>query len=257
MRRIDLKHKVIALFAFLLVASSAFAQKTYVVAVGLNNYAPGGNCTPLPCSIGDATAISKFFYGYNNSDVFMLKDNNATRDHIIKVLKAQFAKATENDEVIFAYSGHGFDGGITCYDSDGRGNTKIIYCTEIQEILRKTKARRKVMFINSCHSGSFSKKYGNDPKSKSYKNSNSNVMLYLSSRANEYSWEHKLMDNSYFFHYLIKGLEGAADKNGDRKVTARELFNYVNEQVIYITDGIQHPQMYGKFPDDMVVVYVK
>lgn len=82
-------------------------------------------------------------------------------------------------------------------------------------------------------------------------------MLYLSSRANESSWEMSTMDNSFFFHYLLKGLEGAADKNKDKKVTARELFNYVNAQVIDVTDGIQHPQMYGKFADDMVVVNVR
>lgn len=54
-----------------------------------------------------------------------------------------------------------------------------------------------------------------------------------------------------------RGLQGAADRNGDRKVTARELFNYVNPRVISDTEGQQHPQMWGKFDDSMVVVYVK
>ncbi len=82
-------------------------------------------------------------------------------------------------------------------------------------------------------------------------------MLYLSSRANELSWETDAMKNSFFFSRLLRGLKGSADKNGDDKVTARELFNYVNAGVINDTEGQQHPQMYGKFPDDMVVVYVK
>lgn len=253
----SISFRLLFFFSCIIISSYAGAQKTYVVAVGLNNYAPGGNCGPLPCSVGDATSISNFFHDYNNSEVFMLKNNNATRDHILKVLKSQFSKSTENDEIIFAYSGHGFDGGISCYDSDGKGNTRIVYCSEIQEILRNCKARRKVMFINSCHSGSFSKKYGSNPGKNSYKNNNSNVMLYLSSRANEPSWEMASMKNSFFFHYLIKALEGAADVNGDKKVTARELFNYVNKEVINISEGEQHPQMYGKFDDDMVVVYVK
>ena len=47
------------------------------------------------------------------------------------------------------------------------------------------------------------------------------------------------------------------DRNGDRKITARELFNYVNPKVIGDTNGLQHPQMWGKFDDSMVVVYVK
>lgn len=234
----------------LFCASPLYSQKTYIVAVGLNNYDNDEN--PLPSSVGDAKAISSFFNNYNDSEVFMLKDKNATRDHILRVLKKQFSKSTDADEVIFAYSGHGFDGGISCYDTKN-----VIFCSEIQEILRNVKARRKIMFINSCHSGSFSKKYGSDPRSRSYKSSKSNVMLYLSSRANELSWENSLMSTSYFFNRLIQGLKGSADVNLDMKVTARELFNYVNKNVIADTDGRQHPQMYGKFPDDMVVVYVK
>lgn len=234
----------------LICALNVSAQKTYVVAVGINNYDNGKN--PLPSSVGDARAISRFFNDYNDSDVFMLKDENATRDHIMRVLKAQFGKATPADEVIFAYSGHGFDGGISCYDTDN-----VIFCSEIQDILAKSKARRKIMFINSCHSGSFSKKYERDPRSGRYKSKDSSVMLYFSSRADELSWESSLMTKSYFFNRLVQGLKGSADVNNDRKVTARELFNYVNKHVIEDTGGVQHPQMYGKFADDMVVVYVR
>lgn len=245
-----LRVSLILITAVLLCVAGSLAQKTYVVAVGLNNYDNGEN--PLPSSVGDARAISHFFNDYNDSEVFMLKDQNATRDHIMRVLKSHFSKSTEADEIIFAYSGHGFDGGISCYDT-----SNVIFCSEIQEILRNAKARRKIMFINSCHSGSFSKKYDNDPRSRGYKSDKSNVMLYFSSRADELSWESSLMSKSFFFNRLIQGLKGAADANSDRKVTARELFNYVNRNVIADTEGAQHPQMYGKFPDDMVVVYVK
>ena len=234
-----------------------YAQKTYVVAVGLNEYDPKGNCGSLPCSVGDANAISQFFHQYNNSEVFLLKNDNATREHILRVLKAQFAKSTSADEIIFAYSGHGFDGGISTYDSNGNGYTNVIFCQEIQDILKSAKARRKVMFINSCHSGSFAKKYKTDPLVKNFKPNKSNIMLYMSSRADELSWESYGMTTSFFFHRLIEGLKGAADKNKDHKVTARELFNYVNKLVPDDTGGVQHPQMYGRFSDDMVVVNVK
>lgn len=251
MRKLQASRKVMALVVLMLfLAFGASSQKTYLVAVGLNNYDNGEN--PLPCSIGDARAISKFFNQYNNSEVFMLKDANATRSHILRVLKAQFAKSTANDEIIFAYSGHGFDGGISCYDTKN-----VIFCSEVLDILNSAKARRKIMFINSCHSGSFGQKFGADPRAKKYRNVAGSVMLYFSSRANEYSWETDAMSTSFFFNRVIQALKGAADNNGDKKVTARELFNYVNQNVISDTQGNQHPQMYGKFPDDMVVVYTR
>lgn len=241
---------VLTLVAF--SRNDAFAQKTYVVAVGLGNYDNPSLCPPLPMTKADVTDVCKFFDNYNNSEVFMITDKNATRDHIMRVLNHQFAKSTPADEIIFVYSGHGFDGGLTCYDTKN-----VVYCTEIQDILRKAKARRKVMFINSCHSGSFSKKYGDDPRARSYKDDKSNIMLFLSSRSDESSWAATIMRNSFFINRLLMALQGKADANGDKKVTARELFNYVYERVIDDTDGQQHPQMYGKFPDDMVVVYVK
>lgn len=242
--------KTICLIAILLMAVlPAVAQKTYVVSVGLGRYQDNW-ANPLSFAPGDARSLAKFFHGHRNSDVFMLLNENATRSHILRVLKAKFAKATEKDEIMFVYSGHGFDGGISCYN-----NGELIYCTEVQDIMKQSRAGRKVMLLGSCHSGSFSKNYGQNTRG-NYKSGNSNVMLYLSSRAEESSWGYDGADRSFFMNRLLQGLSGGADKNGDNKVTARELFNYVNRWVIYDSEGVQHPQMFGKFDDDMVIVTI-
>ena len=80
---------------------SIHAQNTYVVAVGLGKYKYPKMAANLPCSEADARAISHFFHNYNGSSVFMLLNENATRSHILKVLKREFAKSTANDEIIF------------------------------------------------------------------------------------------------------------------------------------------------------------
>lgn len=242
--------KIVFLIITFIVSIAATAQTTYVVCVGLNVNRDGVD--PLPCSRADAKGIANFFYRYNKSKVFMLLDANATRTHILKVLKQQFSKSTSADEIIFAYSGHGFDGGLSTYNND-----EVLYCSEVQQIMQKCRARRKMMFIMSCHSGSFTKKYGNTNDVRRQYNKKSNVLLFLSSKANEYSWETDAMKNSFFFHYLLEALEGKADKNNDKKVTARELFNYVAPNVVRISNNEQHPVMWGKFPDDMVIVHVK
>ncbi len=236
---------VFAILFSLCAAVPASAQKTYIVCVGLNVYDNGEN--PLPCSRNDARGIAHFFNNHKNSDVFMLLDSNATRDHILKVLKQQFAKAGPKDEIIFAYSGHGFDGGISCYDTKN-----VVWSTEVQDIMRASKAGRKVMFMNACHSGSFKK--NNPNRQRDYKSNKSDVMLFMSSRDSEYSWERTDMKYSYFFNNLLNGLMGSADANKDNKVTARELFNYVYSGVLSDTRQAQHPQMFGKFPDNMVIV---
>ena len=246
-----LNHLKAAWVLLLLAATlTASAQKTYIVCVGLN--VNRDNVDPLPCSRADMKGISSFYHRYNRSEVFMLLDGNATRTHILKVLRQQFAKSTSSDEIIFAYSGHGFDGGLSTYN-----NNEVLYCSEVQQIMLRSKARRKMMFVMACHSGSFTKKYKDTKDRRRQYNKQSNVLLFLSSKADESSWESSGMEKSFFFHCLIDGLEGRADKNGDRKVTARELFNYVAPKVANMSGGKQHPVMWGKFPDDMVIVSVK
>ena len=79
-------------------------------------------------------------------------------------------------------------------------------------------------------------------------------MLFLSSRSNETSIEQRNMENGYFTTYLQKGLRGAADSDKNRIITAKELFKYVHENVVKISNGRQHPVMWGKFSDSMPVI---
>lgn len=244
--------KTVFLFGILMMSClSLSAQKTYIVCVGLVNNDTGEK--PLPCSERDVRGVADYFRKYNGSEIFMLIDKNATRDHILRVLKAEFAKAKKEDEIIFVYSGHGFDGGVSTYNLT---KGEVIYCQEIQDIMKNSKAMRKCMFVMSCHSGSFTKKYGTS-KNRRPINKNANIMLYVSSRANESSWELENAKYSFFIGNLLDALKGAADRNGDRLITARELFNYVNARVIEDTGGKQHPQMWGKFDHDMVVVKLR
>lgn len=248
--------RLLAILLLLFCSMSIYGQKTYVVSVGISRYKYPSIAPPLPCSVGDARAMSHFFHDYNGSNVFMLLDENATRDHILRVLKAQFSKSTVNDEIIFVFSGHGVQGGLTTYEI--KDESDLITYNEIQNIMKSAKARRKIILAMACYSGGLtlpSNRYGSRQRRRSTEKTS--VMLYMSSRANETSWENATMTNSFFFNRILQAFRGAADRNGDNKITARELFNYVNPRVIRDTGGMQHPQMWGKFDDSMVVVYVK
>lgn len=255
MKSLGIIGKVVLMTLFLCVGMmSVNAQKTYVVSVGLGDYKYPQVAPSLPCSVGDARAVSRFFHSYNGSSVFMLLNENATREHILSVMKHEFAKSTINDEIIFVFSGHGLQGGLTCYET--KDMNSIITYDEIQGIMKSAKARRKIILAMACYSGGLTLKNMNGGNNN--RNSrNASVMMYTSSRPNEVSWERTDMRNSFFFNRILEAFRGAADANGDNKVTARELFNYVNPRVIKDTNGEQHPQLWGRFDDSMVVVYVK
>ena len=81
----------------------------------------------------------------------------------------------------------------------------------------------------------------------------SQIMLFLSSRGSESSWETSSMKNGFFTTYLLEAFSGKADLNQNGKLTAVELFKYVHPKVVEATMGRQHPVMWGNFNKGLVI----
>jgi len=48
-----------------------------------------------------------------------------------------------------------------------------------------------------------------------------------------------------FSYFLMKGMEGGADANNDRQITAGELHAYVQQNVVQQSSGSQTPELQG------------
>ena len=151
-----------------------------------------------------------------------------------------------NDIVVFFYSGHGFPGGFNVYDG------KLTYDT-VRKAMSRSNCRNKMIFADACFAGAI-RNGGSADQASVASAKKANVMLFLSSRSNEVSWEGARMKNGFFTTYLQKGLRGGADADRNRVITAKELFDYVHTNVSKKTDDKQHPVMWGNFPDDMPVM---
>jgi len=46
-----------------------------------------------------------------------------------------------------------------------------------------------------------------------------------------------------FTYFLAKGLRGSADRNGDGKISLKELYDYTKQEVSKYTNGEQVPAM--------------
>ena len=249
-------HRLLTILAVLVFAITPALVwgKTYVVVVGVDveNTLHG-----IPAHM--TKRMAKFYKYEQNAEVFLMLDKNATYNNVVSVMKKMFGKAVKGDAIVFVYNGHGYittswaAGGITM-----AGQKKCLGYDEIKNIMKSSKASYKMAFVDACYSGGIT--YKNKSKVVRYNNSNPkqdvNVMIYSSAPGNSPGYI-LTYGNQYisFLDYCLQGMKGAADENNDKKVTARELFNWVNPRSIENLEV--HPQMWGKFDNNLVVSYLK
>ena len=233
------KSKVRILSLLLLICSIQLQAKVYLVSVGIADY-PGSK-NDLRISDNDAKTVAKVFSATKDASVRVLVNNEVTQSALLSTMHTVFANAQSDDAVILYFSGHGIPGALACYDG-------LLTYQHIFKTLKGCRARRKIIIADACYAGKM-----RTGKQQSADYNAQNVMLFLSSRTNEKSMESPYK-NSLFTIFLERGLRGGADSNKDRKITARELYNFVHQGVIEKSRGRQHPVMWGKFNNDMIVI---
>ena len=98
-------------------------------------------------------------------------------------------------------------------------------------------------------------KYGADGTSNPY--IPDNFTVFSSSLLNQISSGFKEAKNGLFSYYLMKGLEGKADTNKDRKITNKELYTYLDSNISLKATELgreQNPELIGK-PNKVLMVY--
>ena len=223
----------------LLVYAVPVQAKVYLVSVGIADYPDTKN--DLRISDNDAKTIAKVFNATKNASVSVLVNKDATQSALLSSMHTMFEDAKSDDAVILYFSGHGTPGAIVCYDG-------LLTYQHIFKMLKGCKATRKIIIADACYAG---KMRASNQQSASY--NSQNVMLFLSSRTNETSQETRYQ-NSMFTIFLERGLRGGADVNKDRRITARELYEFVHKGVIEASKNKQHPVMWGKFDNNMTVI---
>jgi hypothetical protein len=210
-------------------------------------------------------------YGrFKPENVILLTNAKATRSNILNAINDLFYKVQEDDLVFIYVSSHGSQkqtdkgptgiGYIVTHDA----NLKDIFVNALDyESFSKQasllKARRKVVFLDTCFSGQAStgskalsiEGVGVDPATARLFLSGEGTYVITSSKDNERSFESDSLQNSYFTYFLIEAL-----KKGTEPPTIKEIFSYltqkVPEAVAREKRSFQHPQMVpGDGPGDV------
>jgi caspase domain-containing protein len=146
--------------------------------------------------------------------------------------------------VLFVYySGHGDADALHLGDSQ-------LALRELEALVRGSAAQVRILVIDSCRSGAVTRVKGGRPApSLSLSGSDGlddeGVIVLTASAAGEDAQESDQIAGSFFTHYLLSALRGAADDNGDQIVTVAEAFRYTRDRTILASartvGGVQHP----------------
>jgi hypothetical protein len=244
-----------------LISSEIAVGDLYAVIVGISRYSHP-KIPRLTVSDKDARDFADFLLTqkklFRNVHITLLCNEEATRTEVEKNLYYKLRRSGKDDTVIVFLSGHGADDHnnpgeffFLTYDADPEFLAATSVHMNRQWFVTKLDSKRVVLIADACHAGGFSTtgtKSGASSLTKflsQFKESEGKVFI-TSSRADEVSNEKAELGNSLFTYFLIKGLRGEADTDGDGVITIKEVYDYVYEKTKEATSGVQHPQMEGR-----------
>ena len=206
--------------------------------------------------------------GLDDDHARVIVDDAATKKMVLNNMDELFSKADADDLVIFFFSGHGLVGSFLTTDYDG-ADVQLRH-REINAMMAKCSARHKLIIADACFAGSYVTSKGLKPKPTAaemsdrfygeLQKSETGTAYFLSCAPEEESLEVNTFHDSVFTHFILKGLKGAANTNGDKIITLQELFDYVYKNVTVYAASLgksQTPMIKGNYDPNMPVAVLK
>ena len=128
----------------------------------------------------------------------------------------QARQSGERVQFVFYYSGHSDETGLLL------GGVHVDY-KRLRALIDQVPADVRIAILDSCSSGAFTRFKGGKKREPFLVGAAAEVEghAYLtSSSADEAAQESDRIGGSFFTHFLVTGLRGAADSDGDRRVTS-------------------------------------
>jgi Caspase domain/WD domain, G-beta repeat/Bacterial Ig domain/Bacterial SH3 domain len=222
--------------------------KIWAVVVGISRYK---NVRAL--KFGDKDALSMYDYllhqlGVPKENITLLTNEQATLVNFRRTLGTELRrKAGQKDTVFMYFAGHGApEIDATSPDDDGLEKYLVLHDSEPEdlyttglpmrevEIIFQRLAPERIIFIaDTCFSGAatgrtFAAASRRAVISDAFLNRLSKGkgrVVLTASRANQVSQERDDLGHGVFTYYVLEGLNGKADQDGDGIITVDELYN--------------------------------
>ena len=244
------------------------------IIIGIEKYRSLKNID-APFANRDANAFRAYAnraLGIPNQNIKVLIDDEATRAETLKALTLwlpQAARGKAKDIYIF-FAGHGLasDDGKNLYILPQDGDAALLQYTAISrlemfELINKVKPNSVTMFFDTCYSGQTRDERmlvaGLRPIRllESEQDKPNNFTIFTASNYDQTSGSIKEAKHGIFSYYLMKGMEGKADLDSDKKITNGELIAYLKQNVTeeaFINNRQQEPMLSGD-PNKILMSY--
>ncbi len=252
----------------------------WAIVIGINEYQ---NTRNLKYAVNDARAFKDYlkdYVGIPDERIFYLTDQDATKSRIESLLGTTIKrKASRDDTVIIFYAGHGavepdpsnLDGdGFEKYLLPHDADLEDLYSTaismnDIKTIFMRIRADRLIFIADTCYSGASGGRTMVASKTRAYLSDKfyeriskgKGRVIISSCSANEISKEDDKLQPGVFSYYMLEGLKGRADQDGDGIITVSELFSYISRKVPQASGQDQHPVKKGETEGELVIGRVK
>ncbi|HET6613835.1 MAG TPA: caspase family protein, partial [Kofleriaceae bacterium] len=239
--------------------------RRFALLVGAND--GGAGRVELRYAGTDASNLARVLRGlggFSTRDVILVAgdpDAAAVRTALasLRTKLAEARKSASRIEVLFYYSGHSDATGLLI------AGERIPYAA-LRHRLDGMTADVTIAILDSCSSGAFTRAKGGTAQPAFLIDESSQVEGYAfisSSSADEVAQESDRIGSSFFTHYFISGLRGAADANRDRQITLNEAYQFTFAETVARTQatrgGVQHPafRMHLAGTGDVVITDIR
>ncbi len=244
---------------------------TYGLVIGVANYT---NHPKLGYADKDALEFYLYLLNATHSDekkVTLFLNNGATREKIAEKFTRIVDNAQPGDRVFIYFSGHG-----DTEQSPSSDNFFLLltqspeknYLTRPNEQLDKdffdhyiqrliNKQVRIVFICDACHAGSLiGGETGKKTNAEAIMHSWKNEIKLLSCQPDQTSQEGTKWGGgrSLFSFYLLLGIEGLADKDGNGQVSVSELQDYLNNKVVQDAKQFEEQQQPAILGDQNFII---
>lgn len=222
------------------------AVRRLVLAAGANN--GGMDRDLLRYAVSDAenfVRVLEEMGGLDPADVLLLRDpdREAFAQGLSELQRRVTAANRRGDrlEVLLYYSGHADEEGLLLA-GDHLGYSLL------RRELGAANADVHIAVLDACASGAITRIKGGQRQQSFMVDESFDMRGYAfltSSSADEAAQESDVVGASFFTHYLVSGMRGAADVTGDGRVTLNEAYQFAFSETLARTTGTmggaQHP----------------